>query len=88
MNSLAFSYKTMLKALFNSLLAVSISSASLIAGSVSDLTTTESSPTEEEGLSFGAPHLEFFTRSQSTTSKLPGLLHWIACLPKAIRCGF
>ena len=62
----------MLKALFNSLLAVSISSASLLAGSVTELTTTESNPTEEEGLSFGAPHLEFFTRSQSTTSKLPG----------------
>jgi len=61
----------MLKASLNSLAAVCLSCSSLVAGSVTDLTTTEPAP-NNEGFHIGAPHLEFFTRSQSTTTNLPG----------------
>lgn len=61
----------MLKVSLTSLAALCLSSSLLVAGSVTDLTTTDSVP-NSEGFSIGAPQLEFFNRSQSTTTKLPG----------------
>ncbi|MFC4992370.1 DUF6268 family outer membrane beta-barrel protein [Rubritalea tangerina] len=62
----------MLKYLISGLTALTATFS--LAGSVTELTTTEpiidSSP--PEGFYIGAPHLEFFTRSQSTTTDLPG----------------
>lgn len=77
----------MLKALLTSLATASITSSSLVAGSITDLTTTESSPAPE-GLSFGAPHLEFFTRSQSTTTNLPGYAVGFASYQKQFSADF
>lgn len=59
--------KTTLAALFGALVSHSI----VQAGSVTEILTTEPS-VEKDGLYIGAPHLEFFTRSQSTTTRLPG----------------
>lgn len=60
----------MLKSTLKGLAALATTCVSLSAGSVADDFT---SPTpNSEGFQIGAPHLEFFTRSQSDTTNLPG----------------
>ncbi|MGJ8672845.1 DUF6268 family outer membrane beta-barrel protein [Rubritalea sp.] len=60
-----------MKKAFYSLLGAALTHTAVQAGSVTDVLPTETT-SEPEGLYIGAPHLEFFTRSQSNTTELPG----------------